>query len=220
MTHSRLLGLIYKEYILLRGSMALYGKLMIFYWLLSGLGLYPISMTVGIGQIILIFAPLSLFFQEERFKFQEYLLNLPDDSKNMVKSRYLTICFVTLGVTMLNLLFIVFWQLFTKEYTEKALLSLAVSTIFAILIQSLALPLFYSLPCGKARPWFFLLILTPLSIYVIFRKTITNSISNITAEGGFFALFGGLFLLVALVLQLGFCSYLKSVKIMKMKYFP
>lgn len=218
MTNSRFYSIIYKEYILLRGSISLYFKLILFYWLLSFLGLYEISYTISMGQILVILATVSQFKQEETF--WKYVIIHEKGRENAVYGRYIFTVLLTIVITMINLIIITFYQIFTGESVEIPLISLLFSTVLSLLLSSASLPLFYRLGSQKARPWFFLMVLIPLVLIVIYKPYITNSMEPFWRDGLSLDLFLLLFFLLFLVLILLFSSYLKSISLVKGKDFP
>lgn len=217
MTFSMIIRVIYKEYLLMRPNLRQYGLLLLFYWIGCIFGLYPADFTVAMGQILFIMSTFVLFRREEQGNFRKYSLFL--GRKESVTARYAFGVSMALFITMVNLIILVFLQIFTKKSTSEPLLALFFSTIGGLFAEFLALPLFYALDSPKAKPWFYLLILTPMTLLVIFYENITEWIDKIWIFGGFLALFFSLSLVLGGVLVLGLFSYQKSVEILVKKDF-
>lgn len=208
-TESRIYGILYKEYLLLGGKLASYAKLTLVYWLLSILSVYPLWVAVTLGQMLMIFAPLALFSQEGSF--QEYMIFCPEGRKNCVKGRYMFCLAVTLLSTLVTLLLLTVWCIFAP--ITLGFVALFTATSLGLCLLFLALPLFYAFSPKQARPWFFLLILTPLSLFVLNYDIITNSIQSFWTIPTLCGMI--LVLLVAFLLSLD-----KSQKIYQEKEFP
>lgn len=212
------INLLYKEYCLLRPSLSQYSSLLLFYWLGCLFGLYSLIITVSIGQLLFILATFALFRREEEGNFQKYSLFL-GRSQN-VSARYLFALLLALCITMMNLIILVFFQIFRQISSAEPLFVLFFSTITGLFIEFLALPLFYGLGTAQAKPWFYLLLLAPMTLIVIFYENITNWIGTIYQWGGIFALLGGFPLCLSAVLLLGLFSHKKSIEILDKKDFP
>lgn len=217
MTNSKIIGVLYKEYLLLQQSLGQYTFLLCFYWCGSLLGLYSLEMAVSVGQMLFLFAPFALFRREEEQNLQKYMVLL--GTKEMVTGRYLFALVLCGLVTMLNLLFLVFCQIFTQKSTESPLIVLFFSSIFGIFLLTLSFPLFYAYETKKAKPWFYLLLLVPSILIVIFYQNITFCINFIWEKAGILALVGLLLILLGSVLALGLFSLQKSILLQQKKDF-
>lgn len=181
MTQSKIFSILYKEYILLETSLHIYGAIFLFYCLLTSFGLYPLSFTLTIGQIVVILSPIALFQKEKTF--QNYIYTLRSGRDCAVVGRYLFSLILTLLISGINLVIITFTSIISENSVTEALNFLFFATIFSELLLSIALPLFYALGEEKARPWFYLLVVTPVALFIIFRDYITRCIPLI--QGNF-----------------------------------
>lgn len=206
--------LLYKEYIQLKDSLIGYGKLLLFYWLLAWLGLYPLWVAVSLGQFLLILAPLVLFIQESRENFHHYLYTVPQGPVKMVKSRYLFALFLGAISTQGNLLLLILWQLWLGG--DLPLRALMLSALGGFFLLFISLPLCYHLGGERARPWFYMMVLIPLVFYVLFRDSIAVRM-DFLHDSIQLRLF--LTAVVALVI-LGYFSYRQSLSLLLEKNMP
>lgn len=217
MTYSKIVAILYKEYLLLRRNLKQYTILLLFYWFGGILGLYSLELAVSVGQMLFLFAPFALFRQEEEENFRKYMILLGE--KEMVAGRYLFTLILCGLITMLNLIYLVFCQILSRKSTESPLLLLIFTIILGIFLLSISFPLFYAYDTAKAKPWFFLLLLFPIILTVIFHRYITLGIDIIWKKHGILPLVAGLLLLLGMSLMLAIFSYHKSVLLLREKDF-
>lgn len=163
-TNRRIQSLLYKEYLLLKQSLRVYGGLVLLYWIFAKLGIYPPWIAVLMGQIVPILAPLSLFQREN----SDYLAVLPSGRELAVFARYLTALALTMGSFLFNLLILlVLFANNSNNSLELPLITLLFATFMGVFTLDIALPLFYALGSRRGKPWFFLMVLTPVALLAL-----------------------------------------------------
>lgn len=201
----------------MKASLWTYGKLMLFYWGLAYLGLYPIWIAVAMGQMLWMMSSLALFAQEETVEEipdesdenetnTKKIITIPERTTNDVKGRYLfALCISVMG-TLGNLGFLLWQDLVLDKDLLLPVLTLFATLALGGLLLDIALPLFYSLGATRGKPWFFLLTLTPVALVALGVFGAKGRGEEIFADINFLRLFAGLLLGVALALAFGIFS--------------
>lgn len=217
MTSSKLSTILYSQWLLLKPAVRAYGSILLSYWILAFFGLYSMEIAVSIGQIVIILSPLALFARENSSGFQEYLLLLPKGRFGLVTGRYLFAMFVVSLSTLITFTFLVFWQVMTKNNTLSVILALLLSTSVALLFLEIALPLLYKMGVKQGKPWFFLLVLTPIALLVLFLPEFEPTLLSFIEKEGEIKTLSYFILLVTASLTGLFPSYVVSMKIYEKK---
>ncbi|MFI3253008.1 MAG: hypothetical protein R3Y63_01510 [Eubacteriales bacterium] len=170
MKNSNEIGTLYMEYIEIKDKLKTYGKLMAFYWCLACLKIFPLWLAVAMGQILMILAPLGLFTEREEKEEGETW------HRSTVKGRYQFAVALGTLATLVNLMILMVWEIFAPIHL--GFFALITATVLAFFLLFLAVPLFYSMGIKKGKNWFFLFLLTGLSLFVINYNNITNSIQT------------------------------------------
>lgn len=173
MTKRNINAILYKEYLLLRGNLRRYLGLALAYWLFAFLGLYPLWLAVMMGQLLFILAPISLFSQEEGLMDTLFLC---DKGRYLsILGRFLSGICLCLFATVGNLCALVLWQILGEESITLPLMVLLFSSIWGLLLLCATLPLFFLLGKSRGKPWFFLLVLIPLALCLLWRPWLWTS---------------------------------------------
>ncbi len=203
-------GIVYSEYIMLKPSLGRYVALLLFYWILSYFGLYSVEIALALGQILLTLCPIALFSLEEEENSWAYFYLVPQGREILVKARYLFALGLSLLVTLVHLLVLVLWQVLLGG--KVPLFVLYLSSMLGIFLLSAFFPLYYNLGGRRSRPWFFLLLLVPLGLLVIFHQYITDGIRTFQEKTGELSLLSLCVALFLLEILLAFFSFRKSLE--------
>lgn len=184
MTSSKIYSILYCQWLLLKPSVYAYGGILCSYWVLAFFGLYSMEIAVSLGQIVIILSPLALFSREEETGIYEYLLTLPQGREGGVTARYLFALSATMISTVFTIILVVLWDYLLNKSVLSVLLCLLLSSSFAVIFLDIALPLFYLLGAKKGRPWFYLLVLMPVALVVLFLPWLEPIILSIIGRVG------------------------------------
>lgn len=167
MTNGNIVPIFYKEYLLINEKLRRYGTLLFLYWCFAFVGLYPIWVAVCLTQGLGMLSIFSLFAQE--VSFVDYSHAPPFGPRECVIGRYrFALCLLLLSSTW-SIFCLALFQILgsgTGEITNALKAGFSVSML-GLWLWSLVLPIFYAYGHEKARPWFFLLILVPVGLFVV-----------------------------------------------------
>ncbi len=201
----------------MKASLWTYGKLMLFYWGLAFMGLYPIWIAVAMGQMLWMMSSLALFSQEETVEEKEEhkeekgektrkIIRIPHRTTEDVEGRYLFALCVSLLGTVGNLGFILWQDLVLERDLLVPVFTLFSTLVLGGFLLDITLPLFYSLGSLRGKPWFFLLTLAPVALVALGFFGAKGRGEEIFGDINLFQLFAGLLLGVALALAFGIFS--------------
>ncbi len=168
--NSNILIEINKEYIRTRPAHGQYILLNLVYLGFALVGFVDFYLVVGLGQLVPFFAVYTLFYTENqaRATFSEEDSGL--SPKNRVTIRYLLSLFLSLITVVAHLAFFFILQ----DFFPISLIFYLSTTVFfvnlGIFLASLAFPLNYALGSSKSKPWFYLLILSCFSLFLLWKR--------------------------------------------------
>lgn len=209
-------GLIVKDMMVSKRSLKAYFGIMLFYAVLTFMGVFSISFVTAFVSVMLIMLPIGAFSYDEAAKWDRYAMALPLGRRAVVGARYL----FTLLVTLISLALALLSGVAVSVTGQGSLFEVMVSafTILAagLLIEDILLPLCYKLGAERARPYLYAIIFIPVIVlFLAFRMGVRIDTSGLdrllqSNPGALLAL-SSLPLLAALVLM--FVSYLISCRI-------
>lgn len=206
-------SLLYHQWIHLKPSLSAYGGMLSFYWIFALCGLFSTEMAVSMGQIVIILSPLAIFTREEPM--QSYLMLLPKGRKLAVTGRYVFSLAVVVLTTSATLGILCLWQFVWGKPLFTSLFALFFSTILALFFLALSLPLLYGFGTKASKPWFFLLILLPVALFVLYLPFVdTQRWLAVQLQEGLQS-FAKLVLLCAIALALMIPSHWISTKLVQ-----
>lgn len=217
MTKSNLNGIIYAQCLLLRPTFLAYGGMILSYWLLSYLGLFSPEIAVAMGQLVMMLSSLALFSMEESSSFQEVWALFPSGREGLVVGRYLFVLGLTAVTTFVTLLLLILWSILGSGEIFSCVLALMLSTLLGLVFLELSLPLLFALGSRQGKPWFFLLVLTPVAFYVMVLPMLDEYLQERMFHQDQVSTLAWMILGIGLGLIGFFPSYLASMKIFQRK---
>lgn len=209
-------GLIMKDLLVSKRSLKAYLGIMIFYAVLTFMGVFSISFVTAFVSVMLIMLPIGAFSYDEAAKWDRYAMALPLGRRAVVGARY---CF-TLLVTLISLALAALAGVAVSVTGQGSLFEVLVATFTTLaaglLIADILLPLCYKLGAERARPYLYAIIFIPVIVlFLAFRMGVRIDTSGLdrlllSSPGALLAL-SALPLLAALALML--VSYLISCRI-------
>lgn len=156
-------GLILKDILVMRKTIKTYAMFLLFYLVMTVLGLFTISFTTAILQLIVMLLPMSAFSFDEVAKWDRYALTFPLGRRALVTGRYLFALIMTLCAGLCGLLSCVLVSIFdSQEMMQENLMTVMVCLSLGLLYADILLPLCYKLGPERARPYFYLVIFAPI----------------------------------------------------------
>lgn len=209
-------GLIMKDLLVSKRSLKAYLGIMIFYAVLTFMGVFSISFVTAFVSVMLIMLPIGAFSYDEAAKWDRYAMALPLGRRAVVGARY---CF-TLLVTLISLALALLSGVAVSVTGQGSLFEVMVSAFTTLaaglLIADILLPLCYKLGAERARPYLYAIIFIPVIVlFLAFRMGVRIDTSGLdrllqSNPGALLAL-SSLPLLATLALM--FVSYLISCRI-------
>lgn len=209
-------GLIVKDMLVSKRSLKAYFGIMIFYAVLTFMGVFDIAFVTAFVSVMLIMLPIGAFSYDEAAKWDRYAMALPLGRRAVVGARY---CF-TLLVTLVSLALAALAGVAVSVTGQGSLFEVMVSAFTTLaaglLIGDILLPLCYKLGAERARPYLYTIIFIPVIVlFLAFRMGVHIDTSGLdrllqSSPGALLAL-SSLPLLAALALM--FVSYLISCRI-------
>lgn len=209
-------GLIVKDFLVSKRSLKAYFGIMLFYAVLTFLGVFNISFVTAFVSVMLIMLPIGAFSYDEAAKWDRYAMALPLGRRAVVGARY---CF-TLLVTLISLALAALAGVAVSVTGQGSLVEVLVATFTTLaaglLIADILLPLCYKLGAERARPYLYAIIFIPVIVlFLAFRMGVhidTSWLDSLllSSPGALLAL-SALPLLAALALM--FVSYLISCRV-------
>lgn len=213
-------GLIAKDFLVMRKSIKTYILFLAFYFVMTALGLFPISFVTSMVQLIIMMLPLSAFSYDELAKWDRYAFSLPLGRRAVAGARYLFALLLSLFAALFGLVSCLILSVFFHDPNlVENCLTVTVSLGLGLLYCDILLPLTYKLGPERARPYFYLVIFLPIILLVVASKlgmldglSFLEQIPEATASA--FALLLPLLPLLGMV-----ASYLISCRILERKEF-
>lgn len=209
-------GLIMKDLLVSKRSLKAYLGIMLFYAVLTFLGVFNFAFVTAFVSVMLIMLPIGAFTYDEQAKWDRYAMSLPLGCKAVVGARYgftLLVALTSLALTLLS-------GVAVSVTDQGSFLEVMVSglgTLAAgLLIADILLPLCYKLGAERARPYLYAVIFIPVIVlFLAFRMGVRIDTSwldslLLSSPGALLAL-SALPLLAALALM--FVSYLISCRV-------
>lgn len=209
-------GLIMKDLLVSRRSLKAYLGIMLFYAVLTFLGVFNFAFVTAFVSVMLIMLPIGAFTYDEQAKWDRYAMALPLGCKAVVGARYgftLLVALTSLALTLLS-------GVAVSVTDQGSFLEVMVSglgTLAAgLLIADILLPLCYRLGAERARPYLYAIIFIPVIVlFLAFRMGVHIDTSwldrlALASPGALLAL-SALPVLAALALM--FVSYLISCRV-------
>lgn len=209
-------GLIMKDFLVSKRSLKAYLGIMLFYAVLTFMGVFSISFVTAFVSVMLIMLPIGAFSYDEAAKWDRYAMALPLGRRAVVGARYL----FTLLVTLISLALAALAGVAVSVTGQGSLFEVLVATFTTLaaglLIADILLPLCYKLGAERARPYLYAIIFIPVIVlFLAFRMGVRIDTSwldslLLSSPGALLAL-SALPLLAALALM--FVSYLISCRV-------
>ena len=209
-------GLIVKDFLVSKRSLKAYFGIMIFYAVLTFMGVFNISFVTAFVSVMLIMLPIGAFSYDEAAKWDRYAMALPLGRRAVVGARYLFTLLVTLISLALALLSGVAVSVTGQGSFIEVMVTAFATLAAGLLVSDLLLPLCYKLGAERARPYLYAIIFIPVIVlFLAFRMGVRIDASwldrlALSSPGALLAL-SALPLLAALALM--FVSYLISCRI-------
>lgn len=158
-----MIGLVIKDILVMRKTIRTYAMFLIFYLVMTVLGLFTISFTTAILQLIVMLLPMSAFSFDEMAKWDRYALTFPLGRRALVTGRYLFALIMTLVAGLCGLLSCVLVSIFdSQEMMLENMMTVMVCLSLGLLYADILLPLCYKLGPERARPYFYLVVFAPI----------------------------------------------------------
>lgn len=156
-------GLIAKDFLVMRKSIRTYILFLLFYFVMTALGIFPISFVTTLVQLIIMMLPLSTFSYDELAKWDRYAFSLPLGRRAVAGARYLFALLLSLFAALFGLVScLVLSAFFHDPNLVENCLTVTVSLAMGLLYCDILLPLTYKLGPERARPYFYLVIFLPI----------------------------------------------------------
>lgn len=219
MTKRRINSNLYSQWLFLKPTILSYSAMIFSYWLLSFLGLFSLEIAVAMGQLVIILSPLSLFAREEDSGFAPVSALFPQGREGYVTARYLFALALTTVSTLIALISFIILSIVTQSSTFSLLLSLLLATLLGLVFLEISLPILFHLGAKDGKPWFFLLVLTPVAIFVMILPQLDSYLQDTIFSQPSLQIFAWLLLWISIAF-VGFVpSYIKSLEIFQNKSF-
>lgn len=213
-------GLIAKDFLVMRKSIKTYILFLAFYFVMTALGLFPISFVTSMVQLIIMMLPLSAFSYDELAKWDRYAFSLPLGRRAVAGARYLFALLLSLFAALFGLVScLILSAFFHDPNLVENCLTVTVSLALGLLYCDILLPLTYKLGPERARPYFYLVIFLPIILlFGAYKLGMLNNLSFLLELPD--AVVIPFLLLLPLLPLLGMgVSYLISCRILEHKEF-
>lgn len=157
------MGLVLKDILIMRRTIRTYALFLLFYLVMTMLGLFTISFTTAILQLIVMLLPMSAFSYDEMARWNGYSLTFPLGRRAVVTGRYLFTLIMTLVAGLCGLISCVLVSIFdSQDMLMENLMTVMVCLSLGLLYADILLPLCYKLGPERSRPYFYLVIFLPI----------------------------------------------------------
>ena len=157
-----MIGLVWKDILVMRKTLRAYALFLAFYFILAVMGAFDISLVTAMLQVILLMLPISAFAYDEQAKWNRYVLTFPLGRRAVVGARYLFCLLTALFASACGLLICVFTSLMGRSQMEENLATVLASLGVGLLIVDIMLPLCYKLGPERARPYLYAVVFFPI----------------------------------------------------------
>ena len=165
-----MIGLITKDFLVMRKALKSYVLLMGIYIILAYLDFFDYSFIITFIQMVLAVMPISAFAYDEQAKWDRYAMSLPLGRRGVVGARYLFVLGLTRFTVAAGLAGTALLYLVHQADPLEMFVTLMVSTTIGLLIPTILLPLSYKLGAERARPYLYAIIFIPIIAVVLLVK--------------------------------------------------
>ena len=165
-----MIGLITKDFLVMRKTLMSYLLLMGIYIILAYLDFFDYSFIITFIQMVLAVMPISAFAYDEQAKWDRYAMSLPLGRRGVVGARYLFVLGLTLFTVAAGLAGTALLYLVHQADPLEMFVTLMVSTTIGLLIPTILLPLSYKLGPERARPFLYAIVFIPTIAVVLLAK--------------------------------------------------
>lgn len=214
-----MIGLVWKDILVMRKTLRAYALFLAFYLLLAVMGAFDISFVTAMIQVILLMVPISAFSYDEQAKWNRYVMTFPLGRRAVVGGRYLFSLLTALVSSSFGLLVCVFTSLLGRSQLAENLAAVLVSLGVGLFIVDIMLPLCYKLGPERARPYLYAVVFFPvIALFLAYKLGFQADLSFLDRLPAPAAL--GLFALVPLTALAGmWISWLISCRVAAGKEF-
>lgn len=216
-----MIGLVWKDVLVMRKSLRIYGFLLLFYLTMVVMEMIPLSMVIAIVEVIIMILPISAFSYDEMAKWDRYAMAMPLSKREVVGARYLFALMMTLLAAAFGFVSCALMTIMGNGAVTEGLATVLVALAAGLVIADILLPLCYKLGPERARPYMYLVIFIPtLALFAGAKMGILDRVDfswlDRLSEGAVLGLFALLPLLALAGLGL---SWMVSCRIMERKEF-
>ena len=165
-----MIGLITKDFLVMRKALKSYVLLMGIYIILAYLDFFDYSFIITFIQMVLAVMPISAFAYDEQAKWDRYAMSLPLGRSGVVRARYLFVLALTLLTVAAGLAGTALLYLTHQSDPLEMFVTLMVSTTIGLLIPTILLPVSYKLGPERARPFLYAIVFIPTIAVVLLAK--------------------------------------------------
>lgn len=171
-------GLIAKDFLVMRKSIRTYILFLLFYFVMTALGIFPVSFVTSMVQLIIMMLPLSAFSYDELAKWDRYAFSLPLGRRAVAGARYLFALLLSLFAALFGLVSCLILSVFFHDPNlVENCLTVTVSLALGLLYCDILLPLTYKLGPERARPYLYLVIFLPIILlFGAFKLGLLNNL--------------------------------------------
>lgn len=214
-----MIGLIYKDLLVMRKPLRTYLLLLLFYLFLGVVNFYNLFFVLAVSQCLLIL-PLSAFSYDEHAKWDRCAACLPVTRRQLVTARCGIVLLLALCTTAFGAAVCTMFSLTGRSPAAAPIAMMLASLGAGLLIVDIMLPLNYKLGPKRARPCLFSIMLLPMiGLFIVNRLGLLNdlTLSRLDQPG---ATPLGLIALLPLAALAGLgIAWLISIHIMERKIF-
>ena len=157
-----MIGLVWKDFLVMRRTMRSYILFLIFYALLAVMGMFDLAIVTAMIQVIMLMLPIGAFSYDEHARWDRYAPALPLSRRQIVGARYLFTLLLALVATAFGAAAGVVLSFTAGPLAMKEnLLTVLVSLGAGLFIVDVLLPLCYKLGPERARPYLYGVVFIP-----------------------------------------------------------
>ena len=147
-----MIGLVIKDFLILRKSMRTYLLFVVIYIGMAGAGVWSPEFVSGFIMVMTAMLPVNVFAYDKQAKWDTYGLALPVGRTKTVAARYLCVLILCLSTVVLEcVLGAVLFAAGKLESFGEYLVTGAVLGLFAVVINAVMLPFLYAFGPDRAR---------------------------------------------------------------------
>ena len=165
-----MIGLITKDFLVMRKTLMSYLTLVVLYIVLAYLDFFDYSFIITFVQVALSVLPISAVAYDEQSKWDRYAMSLPLGRSGVVRARYLFVLALTLLTVAAGLAGTALLYLTHQSDPLEMFVTLMVSTTIGLLIPTILLPVSYKLGPERARPFLYAIVFIPTIAVVLLAK--------------------------------------------------